>query len=62
MNKPSGESKYQGKVLVQKLSKKMGVFCLAYLGLIALCGATLLPGDGVFDAYKDDSNNYRVKL
>lgn len=62
MKKQGLDSMIQKNQWPKEVGKKIGFFCLSYLGLILLCGAALLPGDDVFDAYKDDSNHYRVKL
>lgn len=47
---------------VKTAGKTVGEFCFAYACLLLVLGTVLIPGDNIFDAYKDESSQFRAKL
>lgn len=54
--------KQKGKGLKTTVLQKTMEFGGAFLFLVLLLGTTMIPGDQVFDAYKDETKNFIEKL
>ena len=54
--------KQKGKDLKANVLQKTMEFGGAFLFLVLLLGTAMIPGDQIFDAYKDETKNFIERL